>query len=52
MKKRTVACYELGNNTNLIAQAVKIHKTVNNKQTLLTILKPKKIEYAGKASHS
>lgn len=45
MKKRTVACYELGNNTNLIGQAVKIHKTVNNK------LK-KNIEYAGKASHS
>ena len=33
-----MACYELGNNTNLIGQAVKIHDTVNNKiETLLTL---------------
>ena len=43
MKKRTMACYELGNNTNLIGQRVKIHDTVNNKiETLLTLKIQKK----------
>ena len=48
-----MACYELGNNTNLIGQAVKIHDTVNNKiETLLTLKQQQQKKYAGKACHS
>jgi len=47
-----MACYELGNNTNLIGQAVNIHNTVNNTiETSLTLKKQQK-KYAGEASHS